>query len=63
MTEPVLLSWNGEFHSFVYDGPIFKEQVEHRVGEVVLRDGFYFCDLTAGWEKKEVPDGATPLPA
>ncbi len=37
---------NGEFHSFVYDGPIFKEQVEYRVGEVVLRDtGNYYCDL------------------
>ncbi len=37
---------NGEFHSFVYEGPIFKEMVEHQVGEVVLRDsGNYFCDL------------------
>lgn len=37
---------NGEFHSFVYDGPIFKQRVDHRVGEVVLRPGGnYFCDL------------------
>jgi uncharacterized protein (TIGR00290 family) len=38
---------NGEFHSFVYDGPIFRETVLHRKGKVVLRDNrFYYCDLT-----------------
>ena len=37
---------NGEYHSFVYDGPIFRNKVEHTVGEVVLRDDrFYYCDL------------------
>jgi len=37
---------NGEFHSFVYDGPIFKEKILHKLGEVVLRDErFYYCDL------------------
>jgi len=36
---------NGEFHSFVLDGPIFKERVACNRGEVVLRDSFYFCDL------------------
>lgn len=36
---------NGEFHSFVYDGPIFKEKIDFTVGEVVLRDSFYFYDL------------------
>lgn len=36
---------NGEFHTFVCDGPIFKEEVRVRVGEKVFRDGFYFCDL------------------
>ena len=36
---------NGEFHSFVYDGPIFKQPVDFTVGEIVLRDSFYFCDL------------------
>jgi uncharacterized protein (TIGR00290 family) len=28
---------NGEFHSFVYDGPIFKEPLNVRVGECVYR--------------------------
>jgi len=37
---------NGEFHSFVYDGPIFQDQIKLKLGEVVLRDNrFYFCDL------------------
>ena len=40
---------NGEYHSFVYDGPIFRDRVEHTVGEVVLRDDrFYYCDLVPG---------------
>jgi uncharacterized protein (TIGR00290 family) len=38
---------NGEFHTFVYDGPIFSEPVACRRGEVVERDGFVFCDLLA----------------
>jgi uncharacterized protein (TIGR00290 family) len=37
---------NGEFHSFVYAGPIFRKRILHKRGEVVLRDGrFYYCDL------------------
>jgi uncharacterized protein (TIGR00290 family) len=36
---------NGEFHSYVYDGPIFKWPVGVSVGEVVLRDVRYFADL------------------
>jgi uncharacterized protein (TIGR00290 family) len=37
---------NGEFHSFVYDGPIFSKKISHQKGEVVLRDNrFYYCDL------------------
>lgn len=37
---------NGEFHSFVYDGPIFSKPVPCEKGEIVLRDNrYYFCDL------------------
>ena len=37
---------NGEFHSFVYDGPIFKNRIPHQLGEIVLReDRFCYCDL------------------
>jgi uncharacterized protein (TIGR00290 family) len=36
---------NGEYHSFVYDGPIFREPVNLSIGRVVLRDTRYFADL------------------
>jgi uncharacterized protein (TIGR00290 family) len=36
---------NGEFHSFVFDGPIFHQKISYRIGEVVKRDSFYYCDL------------------
>jgi uncharacterized protein (TIGR00290 family) len=48
---------NGEYHSFVYDGPIFHHPVAFDFGEVVHRDyaatttdtkvhtGFWYCDL------------------
>ncbi|HET7675365.1 MAG TPA: ATP-binding protein [Gammaproteobacteria bacterium] len=37
---------NGEFHSFVYAGPLLREPIAIRTGEHVLRDGrFAFCDL------------------
>ena len=36
---------NGEFHTFVYDGPIFSIAIAVERGEVVERDRFYFCDL------------------
>ena len=37
---------NGEYHSFVYDGPIFKERINYTLGEITLQDNrFYYCDL------------------
>lgn len=51
---------NGEFHSFVFDGPIFSEPIRFSLGEVVYKkykshstddihkntdNGFWFCDL------------------
>jgi len=51
---------NGEFHSFVFDGPIFRSPIAFQRGEIVYREyvapknddgveaknyGFYFCDL------------------
>ncbi|MEN4758746.1 diphthine--ammonia ligase [Chryseobacterium sp. C39-AII1] len=53
---------NGEFHTFTFDGPIFKNPVQFEIGEVVKKtyskpksdendeDGeyvFWFCDLTS----------------
>lgn len=50
---------NGEFHTFVFDGPIFKQTVKFTVGEKVYREypneeegkepyGYWFCDLLPG---------------
>jgi uncharacterized protein (TIGR00290 family) len=36
---------NGEFHSFAFAGPMFKEPIDVRVGETVTRGGFVFADL------------------
>ena len=38
---------NGEFHTFVYAGPIFSAPIACATGEIVARDGFVFCDVTA----------------
>jgi uncharacterized protein (TIGR00290 family) len=36
---------NGEFHTFVYDAPVFSSPIEVRMGEIVERDGFVFADV------------------
>lgn len=36
---------NGEFHTFVYDGPGFRSPILFNRGECVIRDGFAFKDL------------------
>jgi uncharacterized protein (TIGR00290 family) len=37
---------NGEFHTFVHNGPLFKERIAWVRGDVALRDDrFYYCDL------------------
>lgn len=47
---------NGEFHSFVFEAPIFKQPIPFTKGEIVYKEyaapnsdgkpyGFYFCDL------------------
>jgi diphthamide synthase (EF-2-diphthine--ammonia ligase) len=38
---------NGEFHSFVYDAPVFSRPIAVHNGEVVTRDGFVFADVLA----------------
>ncbi len=37
---------NGEFHTFVFDGPMFKNPIRVKVGERVQRNGFQFADVT-----------------
>jgi uncharacterized protein (TIGR00290 family) len=38
---------NGEFHTFVYAGPMLERQVAARPGEVTERDGFAYSDLVS----------------
>jgi len=41
---------NGEFHSFVYAGPMFDCEIPVTIGEKVVRDQFVFADLLAADE-------------
>jgi len=45
---------NGEFHTFVFDGPIFQSPIPVRAGEIVNRDGFIFCDLLSEMEEAKI---------
>jgi uncharacterized protein (TIGR00290 family) len=45
---------NGEFHTFVFDGPIFAQPVRFTLGEIAKRDSFVFRDLLP----KELPKEA-----
>jgi len=38
---------NGEFHTFVYDAPVFSRPIEVQTGEIVERDGFVFADVAS----------------
>jgi uncharacterized protein (TIGR00290 family) len=45
---------NGEFHTFVFAGPIFHSPIPVHTGEIVNRDGFVFCDLLSGMEEAKI---------
>jgi uncharacterized protein (TIGR00290 family) len=45
---------NGEFHTFVYAGPMFRHDLSIEVGEIVCRDGFVFADLSLSQNKVKV---------
>lgn len=51
---------NGEFHSCVYDGPMFSSPVALDAGEIVNRDGFIYADFwpseTCAPETELVPE-------
>lgn len=40
----------GEFHTFVYDGPMFPAPIRVAPGETVRRDAFVFADLLPRWQ-------------
>jgi len=43
---------NGEFHTFVFAGPIFRAPIRFTTGEVVVRGPFHFCDLIPAGEER-----------
>jgi uncharacterized protein (TIGR00290 family) len=45
---------NGEFHTFVYAGPMFRHDLSVEVGEIVSRDGFVFADLSLRQNERQV---------
>jgi uncharacterized protein (TIGR00290 family) len=36
---------NGEFHSFVWDAPMYRESIPCHRGKVIQREGFVYCDV------------------
>jgi uncharacterized protein (TIGR00290 family) len=48
---------NGEFHTFVTHGPMFRAPIEVTPGDIVERDGFVFADL------RPASDGTHPRTA
>jgi len=49
---------NGEFHTFVFAGPIFRHPIGVQLGKVVERDSFVFCDLLPAAEPAPFARGA-----
>jgi uncharacterized protein (TIGR00290 family) len=50
---------NGEFHTFVYDGPFFSHPIDVQTGEIIARDGFVFADVLAPEDRAD-PAGPRP---
>jgi uncharacterized protein (TIGR00290 family) len=48
---------NGEFHTFVYDAPVFNSAIPVKSGEIVTRDGFVFADVLPREPEQSVEPG------
>lgn len=44
----------GEFHTFVYDGPMFKMPIEFRAGGRIFRDNHWFLEIAPLLKKKKI---------
>jgi uncharacterized protein (TIGR00290 family) len=44
----------GEFHSCVYDGPIFSQPIALEAGEIVNRDGFVYADFLPPFQQRSM---------
>ena len=53
---------NGEFHTFVYAGPIFSQPVHTQLGPIVVRDGRYYADLLSAEALHQKPADASVIP-
>ena len=53
---------NGEYHSFVYDGPIFERPLAIELGQVVCRDGRHYIDVRAAGDASLVSVTAEMIP-
>ena len=51
---------NGEFHTFVTDGPEFARPLDVTIGKTVERDGFVFTDLLPASDANPGPDDSAP---
>jgi uncharacterized protein (TIGR00290 family) len=38
---------NGEFHTFVWDAPMYQQLIPCTTGDAVTRDGFVYCDVAS----------------
>jgi len=38
---------NGEFHTFVYDGPVFNQPLPLKLGEQTHDEHFHYCEITS----------------
>ncbi len=53
---------NGEFHTFVYDSPVFSRPLANKIGVIVERDGFVFADaLQDDFENSTITGQASRL--
>jgi uncharacterized protein (TIGR00290 family) len=50
---------NGEFHTCVYEGPMFSHKIVVTTGDRVERDGFWFCDVISQ-RTPTIPDRLFP---
>lgn len=53
---------NGEYHSFVYDGPIFQRPLAIELGQTVCRDGRWYIDVLPAERASEVAATAAAIP-
>ena len=44
---------NGEYHTFVIDGPLFKKKIEIAKGQIIYKDGYMFYDMVELIAKKK----------